>query len=98
MVSAVVLQFERALFHLADAGAGESVAVECVDDVSRHRDDQTLLQEQDKKTLTRSNSTLGDRSTDLWSKLTDRTRRTGRLALNTIPSMPVSGPSVIRPF
>lgn len=69
MVSGVVLQFERALFHLANAGAGESVAVECVDDVSRHREDQTLLQEQDKKTLKRSNSTLGDRSTDLWRTL-----------------------------
>jgi hypothetical protein len=38
------------------------------------------------------------RSTDLWSNLTDRTSRTGRLALNTIPSIPASGPPVIRPF
>lgn len=69
MVSGVVLQFERALFHLADAGAGESVAVERVDDVSRHREGQTFIQEQDKKTISRSNSTLGDRSTDLWRTL-----------------------------
>lgn len=69
MVSGVVLQFERALFHLAAAGAGKSVAVECVDDVSRHREGKTVAQEQDKHTITRSNAVLGDRSTDLWRTL-----------------------------
>jgi len=69
MVSGVVLQFERALFHLANAGAGESVAVEQVDDVSRHREGRTIIQEQDKKTIARRNSILGDRSNDLWRTL-----------------------------
>ncbi|MFC3443911.1 ABC-three component system protein [Sphingobium rhizovicinum] len=69
MVSGVILQFERALYHLAMAADGESVAVEQVDDVSRHKAGATVEQEQNKKTLTRKNSILGDRSLDLWRTL-----------------------------
>lgn len=69
MISGVFLQLERALFHLSHAGFGEAVAVELVDDVSRHKDGVVTLQEQDKNTLSRGKKILGDRSMDLWRTL-----------------------------
>ncbi|MBF7013721.1 hypothetical protein QUC32_02555 [Novosphingobium resinovorum] len=70
MASGVVLQFERALYHLAIAGDGEAVSVEQVDDVARTKDGKVRAQEQDKKSVSpRSNATLGDRHIGLWRTL-----------------------------
>lgn len=69
MIAGVFLQVERALFHLGEAGHGESVAVEFVDDVSRQKNGEVVLREQDKNSLAPKRRVLGDRSTDLWRTL-----------------------------
>lgn len=70
MASGVILQFERALYHLAIAGDGEAVSVEQVDDVARTKNGKVTAQEQDKKSVSpRSNATLGDRHIGLWRTL-----------------------------
>lgn len=69
MVSGVILQLERGLYHLSKAGADEAVAVELVDDISVHRDGKTVTQEQDKKSISQNARLLGDRSKDLWRTL-----------------------------
>lgn len=69
MASGVILQFERALYHLAIAGDGETVSVEQVDDVARTKSGKVIAQEQDKKSISRSNATLGDRHIGLWRTL-----------------------------
>lgn len=63
------MQFERALYHLAIAGDGETVSVEQVDDVARTKSGKVIAQEQDKKSISRSNATLGDRHIGLWRTL-----------------------------
>jgi hypothetical protein len=68
-VAGYILQLERALFHLARAEAGVSVAVEYVDDVSLSRAGRTILQEQDKHSTEVSKEIFGDRSKALWRTL-----------------------------
>lgn len=69
LAAAVILQLERALFHLASAKHDDIVAVERVDDVSVHREDAPELQEQDKHSLQKGGAVLGDRSKGLWRTL-----------------------------
>jgi hypothetical protein len=62
-------QFERATYHLLEAGSAVvSIAVEHVDDVSVHRDDGTVIREQDKATIL-SCQMLTDRSVALWKTI-----------------------------
>ncbi|MDB5585903.1 MAG: hypothetical protein JWP26_873 [Devosia sp.] len=69
MIQGVFLQLERALFHLALCGHGESVAVELVDDVSRHKNGTETMREQYKNTLDGEKEMFADRSIDLWRTL-----------------------------
>ncbi|MGO4832014.1 ABC-three component system protein [Rhizobiaceae sp. 2RAB30] len=64
-----ILQLERALHHLALAGAGAVVAVEHLDDVTVQRDGKTVLQEQDKSTAAPSAKLLADRGKAIWRTL-----------------------------
>lgn len=64
-----ILQLERALHHLAHAGAGAVVAVEHLDDVVVLKDGKALLQEQDKSTSTSGARLLSDRSKAIWRTL-----------------------------
>ncbi|MET3595350.1 hypothetical protein ABID26_004762 [Mesorhizobium shonense] len=64
-----ILQLERALYHLALAGAGAVVAVEHLDDVAVQRDGRTVLQEQDKSTAAPSAKLLADRGKAIWRTL-----------------------------
>ncbi|WHU03664.1 ABC-three component system protein [Sphingomonas sp. NIBR02145] len=68
-IAAVILQLERALFHLASAQQEDAVAVERVDDVSVHRGDAPEIQEQDKHSVQKGGTVLGDRSKGLWRTL-----------------------------
>lgn len=68
-MAAAILQLERALYHLAGAKGGDVVAVEWVDDVSVHRNGATHLQEQDKHSVQKGATVLGDRSHGLWRTL-----------------------------
>lgn len=58
------VQFPRALLHLLKAGPGDAVSVELCGDVATHKNDNTVIAEED-KTSTNSNP-LTNRSTDLW--------------------------------
>ncbi|MBA1349923.1 ABC-three component system protein [Rhizobium sp. WYCCWR 11146] len=69
MIQGVFLQLERALFHLSHCGHGEAVAVELVDDVSRHKNGKATTREQDKNTLDGEKGMFADRSLDLWRTL-----------------------------
>jgi len=65
-----ILQLDRALHHLATAGAaGDVVAVEHLDDVAVLRDGKLILAEQDKNTSNPSARVLNDRSRALWRTL-----------------------------
>ena len=64
-----ILQLERALHHLAHAGAGAAVAVEHLDDVVVLKDGKAVLQEQDKSTATSGARLLSDRSKAIWRTL-----------------------------
>lgn len=64
-----ILQLERALHHLAHAGAGASVAVEHLDDVVVLKDGKPVLQEQDKSTTAVNGRLLSDRSKAIWRTL-----------------------------
>ncbi len=64
-----ILQLERALYHLAHAGAGAVVAVEHLDDVAIQKDGKTVLQEQDKSTASPSARLLADRGKAIWRTL-----------------------------
>lgn len=64
-----ILQLERALHHLAHAGAGAAVAVEHLDDVAVQKDGKIVLQEQDKSTAASSAKLLADRSKAIWRTL-----------------------------
>jgi hypothetical protein len=68
-MAGLLLQLERALAHLSAAGHDESVGVEVVDDVSRHRCGEIVAQEQDKNSVRRGARLLGDRSAALWRTL-----------------------------
>ena len=68
-MAGLLLQLERALFHLSSAGHDESVGVEVVDDVSRHRGELVVAQEQDKNSVRRGARILSDRGSDLWRTL-----------------------------
>lgn len=68
-VAAVILQLERALFHLASAQHDDVVAVERVDDVSVHREEAPEIQEQDKHSVQKGGTVLGDRNKGLWRTL-----------------------------
>lgn len=64
-----ILQLERALYHLAHAGAGSAVAVEHLDDVAVQKNGKTVLQEQDKSTAAPNARLLADRSRAIWRTL-----------------------------
>lgn len=64
-----ILQLERALHHLAHAGAGAVVAVEHLDDVAVQKDGKILLQEQDKSTAASNAKLLADRGKAIWRTL-----------------------------
>ncbi len=81
LVAGIILQVQRALHHLSTAGAGSSVAVELIDDVSVSRGEETLIREQDKHTVRPGADLLGDRSTALWRTLqiwVEDRRKSGR--------------------
>ncbi|WP_422384569.1 ABC-three component system protein [Roseibium album] len=69
MIQGVFLQLERALFHLCHCGHGEAVAVELVDDVSRHKNGKVSTREQDKNTLDDDKRLFANRSLDIWRTL-----------------------------
>ena len=56
-----LFQLERALCHLASADI-DSVGVEHVDDVTSFKDDEVVVQEQDKHTVNQVAEIVGDRS------------------------------------
>src|SRR5262245_52389294 len=62
-------QFERAFYWLAKSPAGFVVGIETHDDVAIHGPDASLKLEQDKHSITETNSPFGDRSKDLWNTL-----------------------------
>lgn len=66
MIQGIFLQLERALLHLSHCGHGEAVAVEMVDDVSRHNNGVVTMREQDKNTLDDEKGMFTDRSLGLW--------------------------------
>ncbi len=68
-MAGLLLQLERALHHLSGAAHDESVGVEVVDDVSRHRAGDVVAQEQDKNSVRSGARILGDRGTSLWRTL-----------------------------
>lgn len=68
-LAGLLLQLERALHHLSRAMHDESVGVEVVDDVSRHRARDVVAQEQDKNSVRAGARILGDRSASLWRTL-----------------------------
>jgi hypothetical protein len=68
-MAGLLLQLERALHHLSGAAHDESVGVEVVDDVSRHRAEDVVAQEQDKNSVRTGARILGDRGTALWRTL-----------------------------
>jgi hypothetical protein len=65
-----IVQLDRALHHLAVAGALDTwVAVEHFDDVAVGREDKLLAAEQDKTSTRAAKPILGDRSKALWRTL-----------------------------
>ena len=68
-VAGIILQLERALYHLATAQRDDTIAVEHVDDVSVHRNCRPHLQEQDKHSVQKGGTVLGDRTRALWRTL-----------------------------
>lgn len=65
-LSGYVFQLERALYHLATAEAGTTIAVEFPDDVAVLREGKPALVEQDKNTVTPGRDMLRNRSKALW--------------------------------
>jgi hypothetical protein len=66
-----VFQLDRAFSYLASAGPREKIAIEYIDDVSVHVENQTaaLVQEQNKNSIQPKATVLGDRSHALWHTL-----------------------------
>lgn len=64
-----ILQLERALSHLAHAGADSAVAVEHLDDVVVLKNGKPILLEQDKSTANAGAKLLADRSKSVWRTL-----------------------------
>lgn len=68
-LSGYVFQLERALYHLATAEDGTTIAVEFPDDVAVLREGKPALVEQDKNTVTPGRDMLRNRSKALWRTL-----------------------------
>lgn len=66
---AAIFQLERALYHLALGEEGDFVAVEKDDDVSVERGGEPVTQEQNKHSVKKGSTVLGDRTRDLWRTL-----------------------------
>lgn len=68
-LSGYIFQLERALYHLATAADGATVAVEYPDDVAVLREGKPALVEQDKNSVTPGKDILRNRSRALWRTL-----------------------------
>lgn len=61
------VQYFRALLHLLQCKMGESVSIEHLGDVAIHQNDERVIFEEDKSSI--SDNPLGDLSTNLWKTL-----------------------------
>ncbi len=58
------IQFPRALYHLLRSGPGDAVCIEVLGDVATKKNDNKVIAEEDKSSL--SGKPITDKSTDLW--------------------------------